>query len=123
MSELVYLACPYSHDDPVVRHARFEAANKASAALMRAGVLIFSPISHTHPIAEHDLPKGWDFWGRYDREYLVVCRAMIVLTLEGYATSNGVKAEVSIMREMKKPIFWLRPDELVGDIAKRLRGL
>jgi hypothetical protein len=123
MSQLVYLASPYSHDDPAIREQRFHAACAKAAELMRAGVLLFSPIAHTHPIAQFDLPKGWDFWERYDREYLDVCKALVVLTIDGWATSKGVCAEVCIMRDSGKPVFWLAPNEMVGDIAQILRGV
>lgn len=108
MSDLIYLACPYSHDDPSVRRERFRLANEYAGRLMNAGLLIFSPISHTHPIAEEgELPLGWEFWERCDRTYLDVCRAMIVLKLDGWAESKGVSAEIRIMDEMRKPVYYL----------------
>ena len=66
---MIYLACPYSHPDRTVRLARFDAANRAAGALMREGYHVFSPISHTHPIAEAcELPLDFSFWEQYDRE-------------------------------------------------------
>jgi hypothetical protein len=47
-----YLACPYSHQDSWRRIARFRAANKAAAELLLAGVNVYSPISHSHPLTE-----------------------------------------------------------------------
>ena len=123
MSELVYLACPYSHPEESVRLARFDAANKAAADLMKAGVLVFSPISHTHPIAAYGLPLGWDFWERYDREYLNVCKALVVLEFGAWFASKGVQAEISIMTGLHRPVLWMKPEEMVGDIAERLRGI
>lgn len=110
MNELVYLAVPYSHPDKQVRQERFRQANRISAGLMSAGVLIFSPISHTHPIAlSGKLPLGWEFWERYDRAYLDVCRALVVLRLDGWQDSKGVAAECRIMDEMHKPVHYLDP--------------
>ncbi len=48
--EKIYLATPYTDFDPAVRAARFFAVNKVAAHLMKKGFLVFSPISHTHPI-------------------------------------------------------------------------
>lgn len=45
----VYLATPYSHPDPKVREARFQAVNAVAAQLMRDGHHVYSPISHAHP--------------------------------------------------------------------------
>lgn len=106
---IVYLACPYSHPDPVIREWRFIQANKYAAKLMQAGIMVFSPISHTHPIAvAGDLPKGWDFWERYDRLYLEASRALVGLCLPGWEESKGFMAEVRIMDELRKPVWYLQ---------------
>lgn len=94
---LVYLACPYSHPDRDVRLARFEAVNKVAADLMRQGLKIFSPISHTHPIAEAgELPLGWDYWHEYDHAFLSASNRLIVLMLDGWRESTGVNGEIEI---------------------------
>lgn len=98
---LVYLACPYSHPDRAVRVARFEAANRAAGLLMSRGMLVFSPISHTHPIAECcDLPLGWEFWHAYDRVFIEHANAIYVLCIDGWMESVGVQAELEIAREL-----------------------
>lgn len=107
---LIYLACPYSHKDRSVRVARFEAANLAASKLMREGHYVFSPISHTHPIAEAGgLPLGWDFWEGFDRALLGVSHRLIVLTLDGWAESTGVRAELAIAAEMSIAFEYLAP--------------
>lgn len=108
-TDLIYVACPYSHHDPAVRAERFGRANYYSARMMAAGLLVFSPISHTHPIAlAGDLPKGWDFWERYDRAYLGICRALVVLCLPGWEQSKGVQAEIKIMDDLKRPVWYIQ---------------
>jgi len=52
---LIYLASPYSHPDPSVRQERYEAACKATAAMMRQGYHVYSPIAATHPPANYGL--------------------------------------------------------------------
>lgn len=102
-SELTYLAVPYSHADRYVRVARWIAANQTAAKLMAAGQYIFSPISHTHPIAEASngaLPVGWDYWETFDRQYLSFCKKIIVLRIPGWKESKGVQAEIKIGTEM-----------------------
>jgi nucleoside 2-deoxyribosyltransferase len=100
-----YLASPYSHDDPAVRLQRFEAACRAAAILLRNGVLVFSPIAHTHPIAlAGDLPLDWAFWQRFDREMIAACDEVIVLCLDGWASSRGVQAELAIAEEFGIPV-------------------
>ena len=107
---LVYLAGPYSHPSPTVRQRRFEALNLAAGNLMRSGVLVFSPISHSHPIAEAgELPLGWDFWEQFDRAHLSNCHKVIVLMLDGWRDSKGVAAEIAIAEEMGLPVEFMEP--------------
>lgn len=104
---LAYLACPYSHPDRSVRVSRFEAANRATAALMDRGLVVFSPISHTHPVAEQcELPKGWDFWEQFDRAYLSVCHSIYVLCIDGWRESVGVTAELKIAEELGLEVWF-----------------
>jgi hypothetical protein len=112
---LVYLAVPYSDPDPAVRLLRFAAANKAAAKLMREGIYVFSPISHTHPIAlAGDLPLGWEFWAGYDRAILSACRELRVLMLDGWERSVGVRAEIEIAREMSIPVAYYMEEDSDG---------
>jgi len=102
----IYLACPYSHTDPNVRQKRFEQANMAAAKLMQEGHHVFSPISHTHPIAlAGDLPKGWDYWQEYDRMFIEWCEVVYVLAIDGWDDSVGVQAEIAIAEELGKVVF------------------
>lgn len=104
----VYLATPYSHSSPVVRRNRFHKINEVAAKLMADGIHVYSPISHTHPIAEAgDLPKGWDFWEKYDRLFIEWCDAVYVYCAEGWKESKGVSAEIQIARELGKPIVFM----------------
>ena len=107
----VYLACPYSDPDPAVREARFHAANAAAGKLIHRGALVFSPISHTHPIvmAHGGLPLDWTFWERYDRAMLDHCYRIAVLKLPGWRESVGVQAEMQIAAEMGLPFEFLEP--------------
>ncbi len=107
---LIYLATPYSDPDPKVRQRRFDVVNRVAADLMRDGDHIFSPISHTHPIAlAGDLPKGWEFWQGYDRAILAACSKMIVLMQSGWRESVGVSAEIRLAEEMGLPIEYIDP--------------
>ena len=103
---MIYLASPYSHPDPVVRHARFRAACRAAASLLRAGHAVFSPIAHSHPLVEHGLPTQWGFWERFGREHLERCDEVVVLMLDGWRESVGVQAEVRIAVELGKPVWY-----------------
>lgn len=106
---MIYLASPYSHPDEAIREERFRAVCKVAAKFMKHGHLIFSPIAHTHPIAQHGLPKGWEYWKKYDTEFIRMCEELWVLMLEGWSRSCGVKAEIALAVEMEKPLRYILP--------------
>lgn len=94
---MIYLATPYSHDDPAVREYRFQAANRAASKLMMSGLHVFSPISHSHPIAlAGGLPLGWGYWKEFDRKTMSICDKVVVLKLDGWKESIGVTAEIAM---------------------------
>jgi nucleoside 2-deoxyribosyltransferase len=109
---MIYLASPYTHPDHRVRQRRFEEACRAAAALLRAGVAVFSPVAHSHPIARYGLPTSWDYWATVDREFLARCDVLAVLTLPGWRESVGVQAEMACARELHIPIVFVAPGEL-----------
>ena len=108
--ELNYLAIPYSHPNPVVREQRFHLANQIAGLLMQKGLHVFSPISHTHPIAvDVALPTGWDYWQRFDRIMLKMCSRLLVATVQGWQESKGVEAEVNMAMELNIPVVFVKP--------------
>lgn len=108
--ELIYLASPYSHPNLAVREARFQAVCRVAGEMMQAGLFVYSPIAHTHPIAEVcDLPLGCDFWYQYDRVMLSRCQCMVVLMLDGWTESTGIKGELAIAEELGIPVEFKRP--------------
>lgn len=107
---MIYLASPYSHTDPEIREKRFRNVCIAAARLIRAEHVVFSPIAHGHPIAEHGLPSDWQYWERHDREQLKRCDEVVVLMLDGWRESVGVQAEIRIAGELGKPVWYVAPD-------------
>jgi len=95
MDGLNYLCVPYSNPDPAVRQRRFEIVNAVAARLINEGLLIYSPISHSHHIAtQHGLDCGWEFWKRHDEYMLSLCSRLLVLQIDGWRESVGVQAEI-----------------------------
>ena len=90
---MIYLASPYSHPDPAVRHER----RRVAASLLTA---------QGHPLVEHGLPTHWGFWERFDREHLERCDEVAVLMLDCWRESVGVQAEVRIAVELGKPVWY-----------------
>jgi len=106
--QLIYLASPYSHDDPAIREQRFNDVARIAALLFSRGEFVFSPILHSHPMAElHDLPNDWEFWQSYDRLMLSRCDVMYILMINGYLESLGVDAERDTAIDCDIPIVYI----------------
>lgn len=93
----VYVASPYSHESADVRRDRFEAACRYTARLLLDGVSAFSPIAHSHPIADHmpgDRRLDHDLWMSVDLPVLRYASEVHVLTLSGWRESRGVQREI-----------------------------
>ena len=83
-------------------------ANGLAWQLMLEGNVVFSPISHTHPIAlAVELPRDWEFWKAQDISFLKWCDELHVLKQDGWEESVGVQAEIRLASEMHKPIVYI----------------
>jgi hypothetical protein len=110
MIKKIYLAIPYSHEDENVRIERFKIANLEAGLLMIEGHLVFSPISHTHPIAlACKLPLGFDFWEQYDQSFIMWCDEVHVIRLPGWKSSKGVQREIKYAMSIGKKIIYQDP--------------
>ncbi len=106
----IYLACPYSYPEENVRLFRFKQANIAASKLMNEGHVVYSAISHTHPIAvDASLPLGWDYWQNVDEVFISLCHTLAVLKLPGWQESKGVNAEMEIAQRLGKSIIFIEP--------------
>ena len=116
--KVVYLACPYTDPDPAVRKARFDAATTAAADLIRSGRIVYSPITMTHPIdmvlAGASNTLGSDYWVAFDEAFMEMCSEMVVIRLDGWDRSNGIRREIAYFTEHKKPIRYVDPPSSIS---------
>ena len=95
----VYLCSPYTPTragDTV--ESRAHDAAKAAAKLMAAGHVVFSPIVHSHYVAEFlpaDKRLDHHFWMHQDLPILRRAREVFVLRLPGWERSRGIAREIS----------------------------
>lgn len=110
---LVYLATPYTRY-PAGIHAAFADAARLAAALMIAGVKVYSPIAHTHPLAIHGGldPRDLTIWLPFDEALMAKADALCVAHLDGWDTSTGIAHEVRFFEAAGKPVFDLDPETL-----------
>ena len=107
---MIYLASPYSHPDPLVREARFDAACRATAGLISAGHAVIAPVVQGHSLVRYGVPCDWSFWRPLAREYLAHCDELIVLQLDGWRESEGVQAESALASELRKRVDYVGPE-------------
>jgi nucleoside 2-deoxyribosyltransferase len=113
--KLIYLASPYSDPEPSVMTARHDVICRVAGILMSRGILVYSPIAHTHPIAVvHDLPRDWKFWQRFDERMIRASDEVMVCTMPGWNKSRGVAAELDIARALGKPVGFVDPTGAVS---------
>jgi hypothetical protein len=113
---IIYLACPYTHADHDIRELRFNAATVAAAHLIEHGHIVYSPITMTHPIdtvlASDAATLGSDYWIKFDEAFMDVCSELIVLKIDGWDTSSGIRREIEYFREQGKPVSFLEASTL-----------
>ena len=105
---MIYLASPYSHDDPNVRTQRFDDVCFMASLLMKRGFKVFSPIAHSHPIAvPWGLPDDIEFWKDFDFWFIDRCDEFWVLMIDGWDESKGIEKEIDFAEAIEKPIKYV----------------
>jgi len=105
----IYLASPYTHENPDVEAERFVKACETAGRLIQAGHIVYCPIAHSHPIKEctKGMPGTWEFWQPIDHFFIRKLEAIVVLRLDGWRESVGVGGELLIGRTLVKPIGYV----------------
>jgi len=125
MKEYVYLAAPYSCGDNASeeeRDKRFWQITAMTAELMKMGYVVFSPITHCHLLTEFGLAKSHDWWLELDYCYLEGASGLLVLEMEGWQMSPGVRGEIAFAKEHNIPIAYLKPDAAVLNKGLQVGG-
>jgi len=107
----IYLAIPYT----LVEMKSFSTANKIAHDLIEDGNIVFSPISHSHPIwLEGMKVLGADVWLEQDKEFVKWCDELHVVVLKKpykgldlIKKSKGIQLELKWAKQYKKPIKYI----------------
>lgn len=107
-ARLVYLATPYSKF-PGGIEAGFIASAKVTARLIEAGVRVYSPIAHTHPVAIHGGldPLDHSLWLPFDEAMMEAADMACVAMLPTWEASFGVQQEIQHFTAAGKPVLYL----------------
>ncbi len=102
---MIYLASPYTSIYLKEMEYRFQVTEKHACDMIKAGEAVFSPIVHWHTAAKvYNLPKDFTFWRDYSLCMLSKADEMVVLMIDGWDNSVGVKAEVDYAKVKNIPV-------------------
>lgn len=108
---MIFLASPYRDPEPTVRQWRYEQACLFCCQHVMADIKrrpLYSPIVHWHPVAELDPllhQKDTAFWMALNRPMIEICDELWVLGLPGWRESEGVAAEVEVIKGFGRPVL------------------
>ena len=119
----IYLASPYTAQDPGVEQARVQAVKHVSGRLIREGQVIFSPLEYTEAMQQRGIvpPQGWYL---FDLAVLRSCVKLLVLALPGWQESQGVIMETAAAKALDIPVEFLTVEDagLPRDLERQLTG-
>jgi hypothetical protein len=108
-----YLATPYSKF-PGGHDAAWKAATQETGLLIRAGLIVFSPITHSHPLVVHGGVSGTDFaaWEHIDLAMIHASRGLIACRLPSWEISPGMVKEIEYAEKIGKIVVTMQPGEV-----------
>ncbi len=102
----IYLASPYAHPDPRVRQERYDDVMRVASIFVLNDEVVYSPALHFHPMAlRYSMPKDFKFWGNINLIMLKPAAALVIAKIEGWAASEGLRAEYDFAIEHNIPVF------------------
>lgn len=121
----IYIAGPYTHDDPSVKQMRFNRLTEYAAYLVHEGYNVFSPITSSHPLhycgieGEYEPEKTeWPqdpvppvSWRDMDRRTILGCNELHVLMIPGWSISVGVSDEIAWAKLNAIPVRYISSDD------------
>lgn len=108
-NELLYLACPYRHEDLAVQKKRIAAVAFAAKELFLQGRPVFSPLTHNDFFCRLYPEIEKEQWMQFDLSILAGCTTLAVLKLDGWEQSKGVRREIDFAQQRGLPIEYLEP--------------
>lgn len=108
----IYLASPYTHIDPNIMELRYEEAVEKAGELMKEDHIVYSPITHCHPIAiKCGLPRDFTYWKRHARSFILWADVLCTLRILGWSISTGINEETLIAIKLNKDRTHVYPQQ------------
>jgi len=105
----IYLAIPYNG----MKKLSYKVANTIAGKLIDKGNIVFSPISHSHPIwLASNRRQSWKTWLEQDKEFVKWCDEVHIIRVgkkgnEKIRKSKGVQQEILWANEFQKKIKFI----------------
>lgn len=110
MGGFYYLCTPYS-SHPRGQDAAHDEAVAASILCIKAGISVFCPIAHSHEMAKRGgIGGGFETWQEFDKAMIRASRGVIVVEMDGWRESTGIKAEIDYAKRLDKPVLFMPPE-------------
>lgn len=111
----IYLATPYrgktgnSFDDSFIENERYDQITKIAGELTKMGFMVFSPITHSHPMAVRcsGIGDDFDYWEKFDLSMVKWADVLIVTELKGWTESRGLACEIEYAKKIGRMILHL----------------
>lgn len=118
---MLYLATPYSHENPEIRRERYLKACRITAVLMKAGIPVFSPLLNSVPaVEEGGLELEHDGFLAIDLPILRRCEEVLIVDIDGWDKSKGVQTEMNeaLLRSIPVTLIEEKHVEMLPKISK-----
>jgi hypothetical protein len=109
-----YISNPYNGTDEQ-KEERAQIAAAVCAKLIKMGIHAWSPIVHNHAMMKFNqftLEERRSLILNFDFSLLKSARGMILITIDGWEQSYGVRAEIELCQKLSIPIKYLDPAQL-----------
>lgn len=103
-----YVATPYSQYPGGIDNAYSDAC-RVSGVLIQAGLKIYCPIAHTHPIAIYSGidPLAHEIWLPVDKPLMDAAGGILVVKMPSWERSRGIGFEIREFELAGKPVYGL----------------
>ena len=129
--DLWYFAHPYTCKNKDGQYiaggedANFRLCCIRSARLIEKGILVYSPISHTHPIHMSYPPfvggEVHNFWYKFDNAFIRAVPFRGIILAPDWEKSTGCKAEKELFEELGREVRYLKKSgEIVHEVTDLL---
>jgi hypothetical protein len=116
-----YVGSPYSKYAAGLEQAWIDVC-KEVARYIQAGVPVYSPIAFCHPVAIHSGldPLDHKIWLPADRPMMDAAHGLIVLKMDGWEDSTGLKYEIRVFSD--RPTIYANVGQDIDEVLGKRRA-